>query len=185
MLGFFDRKLAANGLAQHAIESKNARLLFRLALEACVGIRESDGNNNGPMVRLLQETVGSAGREAWCMSLVQTGLAYTEVKTGFESPVAVSEHCLTVWNETPKAQRVKLIPAIGAIIIWRHGTSSSGHTGITISDVKDGKFDTVEGNTEGGIEGGAVVREGGGVYINRRSMAGAGTMRVVGYLKPF
>ena len=185
MVAFLDAKLKDNGLAQHAIEQKDPRTVFRLALEACVGIREKGGNNRGPVVELIQETLGGADQEAWCMSLVQTGLAYAELKTGVQSPIAATEHCMTCWRETPTAQRVKSVPAVGAIIVWKHGSTDSGHTGITVSDVKDGQVRAVEGNTESGIAGGEVVREGGGVYVTRRSTSGTGNMRVVGFLKPW
>lgn len=184
MIDFLDRKLAENGLARQALADKDARTLFRLALEACVGIREVS-DNAGPMVELIQETVGGADKEPWCMSLVQTGLAYAEHKTGIRSPVAASEHCMTVWNTTRTSQRVKKVPALGAIIIWRHGAGPAGHTGIAISPVKGNMFETVEGNTAAGLENGEIVREGGGVYLNRRSMGGQGNMKLVGFIKPF
>lgn len=185
MVTFIDWKLSMNGLAQEAIAKKDARTVFRLALESCVGIRETGGNNNGPMVRLIQETIGGADREAWCMSFVQTGLAYAEKKTGIQSPIWASEHCMTVWHETPISQRVHTVPALGAIIIWKHGAGPSGHTGITVSAVKDGHFSAVEGNTESGVSSGQVVRDGGGVYLTERNTFGNGAMRVVGFLKPF
>ncbi len=186
MLKWLDKKLASNGLARDAIATKKPRLLFRLAMEACVGIREATGRNDGPMVELIQSTIGNAANESWCMSFVQTALAYAEKRTGQSSPIAAGEHCLTVWAETPKAQRVKDIPAIGAIIIWRHGLTSNGHTGITIGEVEGTSFDTVEGNTAAGIDnGGEIVRDGQGVYANRRSIKGTGNMRVVGFLRPF
>ncbi len=184
MVEFLDRKLNENGLAQQSIKDKEARTVFRLALEACVGIRETS-NNAGPMVELIQETLGGADKEPWCASLIQTGLAYAELKTGIKSLVFPSEHCMTIWNETPSSMRVKRIPAIGAICIWRHGTSSSGHTGCTISDVNGTMVYLVEGNTESGLYSGEVVREGGGVYLTYRSITGTGNMRVIGFLKPF
>lgn len=185
MEAFLDRKLQENGLAQDAINRRDARVVFRLAAECCVGIRETS-NNAGPMVELIQETIGSSDKEPWCMAFMQTCLAYAYRKTGKRSPLVASEHCLTVWNETPKSQRVVEIPAIGAIAIWRHGSSSSGHTGVTVSNVYDGKMvNLVEGNTESGIEGGEIVREGGGIYRTYRSITGTGNMRIVGYLKPF
>lgn len=185
MVDFLDKKLASNGLAQEAIEEKDARTVFRLAMEACVGIREAGGNNKGPMVQLIQETIGGAVQEAWCMSLVQTCLAYAEEKTGVKSPVAAGEHCLTVWAQTPKSLRVKSFPLPGAIIIWQHGKTTNGHTGVLIGT--DGKtMKTCEGNTEGGLDSkGSVVREGGGVYANTRGFTGNGSMKVVGFLKPF
>jgi hypothetical protein len=185
MVAFLDRKLSGDGLTKDAILRKDARTVFRRALECCVGIREKGGNNRGPMVELIQETIGSSDKEPWCMSLIQTGLAYAELKTGLASPIVAGEHCLTVWNETPKKQRVADIPTLGAICIWRHGSSTSGHTGATVSDVSNGWVNLVEGNTESGIAGGEVVRDGGGVYLTHRSTLRSGNMKVVGFLKPF
>jgi hypothetical protein len=185
MVAFIDKKLALNGAAQEAIEKKDARSLMVFAAEACVGIRESGGNNKGPLVQLIQDTVGGVGAEAWCMSFVQTCIAYAEVKTGVKSPLLDTEHCTTLWNKTKASQKVKIFPARGAIIIWQHGKGPSGHTGFFLEG--DGKsMRTIEGNTEAGFsKDGSVVREGGGVYLASRSMKANGTMKVLGFIKPF
>lgn len=186
MIAFIDKKLASNGAAQEAIKKKDARALMVYAAEACVGIREEGGNNKGPLVELIQETVGSANREAWCMSFVQTCIAYAEVKTGVVSPLAATEHCMTLWGKTKASQKVKVFPARGAIIIWQHGTSSNGHTGFFLESPKKGHMTTIEGNTESGLSStGSVERDGGGVYLTSRSMVKNGTMKVVGFIKPF
>lgn len=184
LVKFIDEKLKLNGMAQQAIKDRNPRALLIEAARACVGIREIGGNNKGPMVELMQETLGRAGREAWCMSGVQSWIAYAEQKTGLLSPVYPSEHCLTVWNNTPKNQRVKFMPLPGAICIWRHGTSTSGHTGIILG-CDDKIMQLVEANTEAGIVGSEVVREGGGIYVTERSRKGSGSMKVVGWIKPW
>ncbi len=172
--------------AHAALIAADARACFGHAMRACVGIREKGRNNRGRMVQLIQDTLGTADREPWCMSLVQTCLAWAELRTGKVSPIAASEHCMTVYNDTPKAQRVQTLPAPYACIIWRHGAGPSGHTGITISTVKDGKFSAVEGNTESGLTAaGHVERDGGGCYETKRNVIGAGNMKVVGFLKPF
>ena len=172
--------------AHRALISNDPREIFRHAMIACVGIREKGGNNRGHMVELIQDTLGTADGEPWCMSLVQTCLAFAELRSGHASPIAASEHCLTVWHDTPKEQRVQTVPAPGAIIIWQHGAGPSGHTGCTISAVVDGRFHAVEGNTESGlVAAGQVERDGGGCYETIRTVNGAGSMKVVGYLKPF
>lgn len=184
MVEFIDGRLSANGLAQHAIETKNARALFIEAAKVCVGIREKTNRNDGPMVELMQETVGGAGREAWCMSFIQTCIAYAEEKTGVKSPIHSSEHCMTVWAETPKEQRVKRFPLPGAIIIWNYWPTQNGHTGCLLGT--DGEvMQAVEGNTTAGKVGDEVVREGGGVYFTERGFFGSGRMKRVGFLKPF
>jgi len=177
MVEFLDSKLASNGLAGAAIKAKDARTVFRLAAEACVGIKETS-HNAGAMVELIQETVGSAVKEPWCASFVQTCLAYAEKKTGIKSPIYPSEHCLTMWRNSPKSSRVKIAPLPGAIIIWQHGSSEAGHTGLVL-EYGSRSMSTVEGNT------GSDMREGDGVYFKTRSKTANGRMKVVGFLKPF
>lgn len=184
MMQFFDWRLKENGLANHAIQEKLPRLLLVEAAKVCVGIREKTGNNDGPMVELIQSTIGGADHESWCMSFVQTCLAYAAIKCGAKIPIAESEHCLTVWNETPVEQRVKISPLPGAIVIWRHGKTTNGHTGIVLG-ADETAMNCVEGNTNAGTKDGKIVREGGGVYFTERSRYGNGDMQIVGYLKPF
>jgi hypothetical protein len=184
---FISAKIAGNGSAQLAIKNKDARALLGYVLDSLVGIREVGGNNQGPLVELLQETIGGHGGEAWCMSTIQTGLAFVEKATGVISPLFASEHCLTVWAETPKEFRVKSFPAGNAVIIWQHGKTQNGHTGLYKETHDQGAtMFTVEGNTESGLDAkGLVEREGGGVYRNKRSMKANGEMHVVGFLIPF
>lgn len=185
LIRYIDTKLTLNGLAQNAIARKDARLLFRLAAEACVGIKEASGRNDGKMVKLIQETVGGASGEPWCMALVQSCLAYAEVKCEVVSPIAVSEHCQTVWSLTSKKQRVLKIPAPGAIAIWADIGKASGHTEIVISC--DGKsFAAVGGNTSGTTKpGDKINREGNACVYTVRSMSSTKTRKLLGFLKPF
>jgi hypothetical protein len=185
MVEYLDKKLAGNGLAQEAIAKKDARTLFCLAIEACVGIQEATGRNDGTMVKLIQETVGGASGEPWCMSLQQTGLAYVEHKLGVISPIPASEHCQTVWNKTPKRMRVKTLPLAGALALWADVGKSSGHVEMVRSC--DGKvFQAVGGNTSGTTKpGSAVNREGNGCYYTVRSMKSTKSRKLLGFLKPF
>jgi len=190
MIDFLDKKLAKVGMAQKAIDDNNPRLLFIEAARVCVGIREEGGNNSGPLVELIQETIGSHSQEAWCMALLQTLIAYVEYKLAVVSPIFPSEHCLTVWDKTDKKARVQSFPLPGAIIIWQHGTSQSGHTGVFLEVLLDHNSSammlTIEGNTTKGIgPKGEVVRDGGGVYVCERNMKSSGDMHVLGFLKPF
>ena len=178
MVLWLDNKLANNGLAQNAIKNKDARTLFRLAAECCVGIKETS-NNSGPMVELIQETIGSAVKESWCMSFIMTCLAYAEVKTGIKSSVFPSELCTEVWNKTPKFLRVKKIPAPGAITVWQRGSTIYGHTGVML-EWQDNKFISCEGNTSD-----LSVSNGDCVAVKSRSSKATGALKVLGWLKPF
>lgn len=180
MIEFFDNKLKEFGAAQDAIESKDPRSLFIYAMLSCVGIKEKGGNNRGPMIQLIQETVGRAQGEAWCMSLVQTCLAYAELRCGIQSSLKATEGCMDLWSSTFKDQKVRYSPLPGAIVIWQHGDSWRGHTGVVKEYLGDDMI-VIEGNTSGGI----LNRDGDGVFINTRDTRGTGSMKVVGFIKPF
>lgn len=185
LVSYIDKKLEKNGLAQVALKNKDARTLFRLAAESCVGITEATGKNDGKMVRLIQETVGGASGEPWCMALVMSCLAYAETKCKVKSPIYESEHCQTVWAKTPKSQRVKLLPLAGAIAIWADTGKSTGHTEIVLSC--DGKtMNCVGGNTSGTTKPGeAVNRDGNACVYTVRSMKGTAKRKLLGFLRPF
>lgn len=185
LIDYLDNRLALNGLALYALKKKDARTLLVEAAKTCVGVREATGKNDGPLIRLFQETIGSAHGESWCMSYVMSMIAYAEVKTGVTSPIYASEYCTHVWTKTPNEQRVKKIPLPGAIAIWHRKDSTDGHTGI-VTSYGDKNFYAVEGNTTSGLSSSEeVIAEGGGVYYTKRSNSGSPTMMLRGFLKPF
>ena len=191
MVAFIDKKLEGNALAKIAIETKNARLLFRLAIEACVGIREATGKNDGKMVELIQETVGGASGEPWCMGLQQTGLAYAEQKCDVVSLIPASELCSYVWANTPKFMRVKKIPGPGALAIWgdldsKGRLKASGHVEMVTAYYEDGTFDAIGGNTSGTTKPGQEVnRDGNACVYTKRTIKPSVKRKLLGFLKPF
>ncbi len=148
-----------------------------------VGVREATGHNDGPDVERFQKAVdGKAQGESWCMAFVQFCLMQVEAKNAMRTNLFHAEHCMTVWNNSPKSMRDTL-PHPGFIVIWQHGTGSNGHTGIVTSESdSSGMFHTIEGNTGSGA---GVIRDGDGVYERQRNLKGSGDMRVVGFLNPF
>lgn len=184
LLEYLDAKLATDPVAKAAIQINDPITLMLQAARACVGIREEGGNNCGTLVELFQETIGDAEGEPWCMSFVQSMVAYAEEKTRIGSHLFASEHCLTVWNQSQPL--VTKSPKPGSIVVWRHQGTDNGHTGI-LDELCHGKtMLTFEGNTESGLNSnGAVERDGGGVYHSSRNQGGTGSMVVVGFLNPF
>lgn len=185
LTAYIDNKLAKNGSAQLAIQNKDARSLLCFVAESLVGIREVGGNNRGPMVELIQKTAGGSRGDAWCMWFIQTLLGYVEKKLGIKSPIYVSGSCASVWANTAKAQRVKIAPLAGAIAYWRDEKTGLGHTGLFIEKLSASTILTIEGNTEAGIVGGSIERDGGGVYQCHRNAKRNGSKVLVGFLKPF
>ncbi len=185
MVEYIDAKLASNGLAKIAIQKKDARTLFRLAAEACVGIQERTGRNDGRMIELIQETVGGASGEPYCLAGVQTCGAYAELKTGVKFQIFETEHCQTAWQKTPKKQRVKTLPLPGAVAFWFDVGKSTGHVEIVLGCDGD-SFQAVGFNTSGTTTpGGEVNREGNGVFYTVRSMKSSKKRKLVGFLIPF
>lgn len=155
-----------------------------------IGTKESP-TNKGQLVELFQKVVdGKAQGEAWCMAFVQWcvrraykqfAIAHPHVSGYLDNVLFASEHCLTVWHKTPALARTTN-PYPGCIVIWQHGDTSSGHTGIVVAMLPGDKMATIEGNTGSGQ---GVVREGDGVYSRVRSIKGEGNMKVVGFLEPY
>lgn len=146
-----------------------------------IGVKESGGDNKGKEVEMFQKAVdGKAQGEAWCMAFVQFCINEVEKSDNVKSKVFESEHVMTVWNKTPKEQRLDK-PEVGCIILWNFVGTSSGHAGF-VEFVGKTKVDTIEGNTG---DGAGIVREGDGVYLRKRSQTGDAKMKVVGYLKVF
>lgn len=186
LVSYIDKRISWDGLAQYHLQTKNARGLMVEAAKACVGIKELTGRNDGRLVELIQKTVdGKAQGEAWCAAFVASMIAYAEAKTGVRSPLMATEHCLTLWNGTPIEQKVKISPLAGAIAIWRHGTTTNGHTEIVL-DCDENIFNAVGGNTSGVVDPSKPVsREGNGVFYTKRSRFGEGDMNLLGFIKPF
>lgn len=152
-----------------------SRLTLIEIAQKYVGVKEQGGDNKGPEVERFQKAVdGKASGEPWCMAFVQ----YCIKESKLESKIFESEHCLTVWNKTPKEQRLKE-PKVGSLVIWQFGDTSNGHVGIVTAVFKN-SIHTIEGNTG---DGKGVVREGDGIYARNRSRAGSQQMKILGYLK--
>ena len=147
-----------------------------------IGTREATGNNDGEVVNMFQKAVdGKASGESWCCGFVQYCVKQVEQIENIRTNLFSSEHCLTVWNKTDKDLRSNK-PEAGYIVIWQHGDTTQGHTGIVTEVVDDNHFGTIEGNT---ADGSGVVRDGDGVYRRTRSIVGAGSMKVLGFINPF
>lgn len=146
-----------------------------------IGTKESGGDNRGELIVLFQKALdGKANGESWCAAFLMYCILEIEKLTNKKSKIFKSEHCLTVWNKSPKELRLKE-PEVGCLIIWQFGETTDGHIGL-VTKVNKNTVETIEGNTG---DGSGVVRNGDGVYARKRSKFGSEKMKVVGYLKVF
>ena len=128
--------------------------------ERWVGAKE-EGTNQGQIVQYFQKAVdGEADGESWCMCFCQfvfksTRFILERIDPTF-TPLSLfaTEHCMTLWKNTPEAQRLSK-PEKGCLVIWQHYDSSNrpttnGHCGIVVDVDSKGNLITVEGNTSSG-----------------------------------
>jgi hypothetical protein len=158
-----------------------------------IGVIEEGGDNSGKVIELFQKTIDNkAVKEPWCCAFVQycvreVDKAYEKKHEGPNEGTVLypTEHCLTLWNKTPKIHRL-IKPEIGCLILWqyfKHGEpTTNGHIGIITKLVELNKILTVEGNTGPGK---FIQREGDGVYEKERFWRSpyTSTMHVLGFLR--
>jgi hypothetical protein len=168
---YLEKKLFSVSIPQ-AFLDRDWRRMAIMVVKAFEGIKEEGGNNRGYYVGLLQSTIGAdtltGDGAAWCMSTMQTLIAFLEDYLQEESPVPASELCTYVMNHAKKVPGLWFTgtPEIASIIIWQNGTTIYGHTGL-VRDYKAGAktMQTSEGNTGSGNN-----RDGDGFYPRVRSI---------------
>lgn len=177
---FMDKRiLELYGVGAFRVDANE--LLVRAA-STLVGVREKPNkSNDGPIVRLINDTVGGPEPIPWCMAAVQSCVAYVEKKMQVKSPLVASEHCMTTWRGS---KQLAMPVRRGTICIWNYVGSDRGHTGI-VESVAVQSMRLYEGNTGGGINGSDIVREGDGFYHTSRPTSSTKTMKLVGFLDPF
>lgn len=150
-----------------------------------LGFTEMGKDNHGQVVEMFQRAVDNrASGEAWCLAFIWSCILYTEklmaaLGAARMSTLHHTEHCMTMWRESPVGQRLSA-PRVGALVIWNHEGTDSGHVGLITGVRDDGQLETIEGNTGPGA---GVEREGDGVYAKVRNPARTGRMVVVGFLR--
>lgn len=144
-----------------------------------VGVKELNNDNRGAYIDMVGLTVDRKHKgEAYCMSWVQTIIAFIELELKMVSPLKSTEGCLDLWNSTPPAMKTTRYPLPGYIAIWQHGTSKAGHAAIVIS-VKDAYFKTIEANSYG--PDGKTQ----GIFYQERLFNDSSNMKLKGFISPF
>lgn len=180
LITYFDSQIDPNSLG--VIGLTPTELLMHVA-EACVGVHEEGGDNQGSTVQLFQSVISAPQRQSWCMDFVQACIAYVEYRMNVGSPLAATELCLDLWNKSSRFRSVSE-PKTGDIIIWQLGNTEHGHTGFIVkpATILNPLHQTIEGNTSDSSE---LNANGDGVYNKFRSKGGSVTFREMGFLRVF
>lgn len=164
------------------IISDFAKEMVRIS-QTQLGIFENPKNSNsGPEVEgLYQRSTFLKGTGwPWCAAFVcylfKTAASKQGIQHSFKLPLTAGAYDFENWarNNSPHIQIIKapfnqILP--GDVIIFNFG-----HIGLSISEIKNGKIDCIEGNTD---DRGS--REGGGVYKKSRKLGLIKTVLRISY----
>ncbi len=151
---------------------KLAPILVSLAKEE-VGVEEIDGTNCGPRVNQYKAATNLPAAEAWpwCAAFIcwlvreamkQTGETYT-----FSRPTTAGAWDFENWSKRQDDSTQTKKPTKGDVEAGDIVIFTFSHIGLAISSPDENGFvSTVEGNTDT-----AGSREGGGVYLKKRSLS--------------
>ncbi len=93
-------------------------------------------------------------------------------------------HCMTNVRKMRELGLLSDAPVPGSLWLARHGSSDSGHAGITL-DSKNGIISNIEGNTSAGATASAEAqRNGDGIYARMRNAMVNGSLRTQGWVHP-
>ncbi len=160
------------------VKKAESRLLKRVLEIASsqIGVREKPPNSNrGPEVDLYQLAAGlnPANGNAWCVAFIFFCFEQAAAELRQENPMVEKAHVLTHWRlagerGVPRifGKDAKADPGLikpGHIFAMAVGTKGQGHSGLVIEVLRDGRFKTIEGNSN---EAGS--REGIGVFARER-----------------
>lgn len=116
-----------------------------------LGIYEKGGENMGfsdPLFQVSMEGAGWKRGYSWCAVFVKLclrralGIDHELVKAMTPGVLA------SFYNFKNKySDMITQKPTIGSIVLWRTG-NKTGHTGIVSNVLQDGKFETIEGNSD-------------------------------------
>lgn len=147
-------------------------------------LRETDGNNRSKTLDAMIRRQGGNLGDAWCMFFQQQMLddlcaIYGVSRKLVKIPEGGSTQ--SVIEATPSKYRLSS-PKICTMIIWRRGTTWTGHVGVVLKILSPTIFETFEGNTSADQIGGEIIRDGQGAFPKKRTTTGYGSMQVRGYI---
>lgn len=125
-------------------------------------VREKTNQNDGPWVEAILRVTGNAKGDPWCAAFVSFVLC---IVNGGTSPLPMTASCQAIREYAVAHGMLTTTPDAGDVFLLLDGANHAHHTGFCASQVADGVFSTIEGNTN---DNGS--RDGYGVFARRRSL---------------
>lgn len=149
------------------VQSKILRLRAMEIADGQLFVREKTGKNDGEQVEEYLRTVGLGKGYAWCMAFVFWAFKKSADELNILNPVPKTAGVLDCLSKAKKY--VVKTPQEGDQFIMDFG-KGAGHTGI-VTEVKNGRIYTVEGNTSADPTYAGEDREGNGVFERSRAIS--------------
>lgn len=152
-----------------------------------VGQREKPGNL-GFIDSAFEEKMKAVGwfkGAAWCAyfsklvykeAMQKEKLADIQKLMSLFSPMAI----VTYRKFDSAGYNTDKTPKLGSLVVWQKGTTAQGHIGIVTKEISSKNWISVEGNTNG--EG---SRDGEVVAAKNRTITGAGSLKMLGFIHIF
>lgn len=156
------------------VVSNLVRIRAMEIMDSQLFVREKTNNNDGVEVEQYLKSVGLGKGYAWCMAFLYWGFQKASTELNILNPVPKTAGVLDCWAKAKK-YRVTT-PQEGDQFVMDFG-KGAGHTGI-VTEVKNGRIYTVEGNTSADPTYAGEDREGNGVFERSRPLSS-----ILGYLR--
>lgn len=137
------------------------------AAKKYIGETEKTGNSGfiDPAFQKKMESVGWNNGQSWCAYFAELawkeGFAGHPLLPSLDKLFSPSATATFANFSGSKLFKTGTTPALGALVVWRHGNGWQGHVGIVSSIVDKTTFKAIEGNTNaaGSREGVAVLEK--------------------------
>lgn len=152
-----------------AVQSTLLRIRAMEIMDSQLFVRELTGKNDGVEVEKYLKSVGLGKGYAWCMAFVYWGFQTGSKELGVINPVPKTAGVLDCYAKAKGMHLVTGDPEEGDQFIMDFG-KGAGHTGV-VTEVKNGRIYTVEGNTSADPSYSGEDREGNGVFERARQIS--------------
>jgi hypothetical protein len=125
--------------------------VFLAECEDFIGVDEPDGDNRGPAVEWLLKGANLNPGEPWCAAFVNRCAEIACAKKNVRSPlerVPLQGYVQSYYQYAAEDGWLTTDPAPGDLfLIWHRAKNRYAHMGVVAFAYSDGRFDTVEGNS--------------------------------------
>jgi len=155
-----------------SLSQQPKHLAIALAFEG----EEEVSYNSSPFIDHVLQKMKVPPKSSYCAAFVAYCLDSAQVKQPSIRSGMAQAYITKKSISASKVLRGEVTIPAGSIVIWKRGTTPSGHTGFTTLSWKGVEGYTIEANTSSGLRGSQY--NGDGIYQRRRSIQPGAAFRI-------